>query len=107
MAVACVYHCVSTAAISHRCMPKEAPSQILWCVRVWQGCDFCSPRGDPSGAGACMSREQSCTAWLPSYAYSSGESNRLVSHVCNERPDEAEDLMQVIKVSKYLSNGSN
>ncbi|CAK0782513.1 hypothetical protein CVIRNUC_005731 [Coccomyxa viridis] len=57
-------------AFDSGCAGFTEGSSCTHCIR--QGCDFCSPKGDPAGAGACMSREQSCTAWLPSYAYSSG-----------------------------------
>ena len=37
-----------------------------------QGCTFCSPVSGPAEPGACISREGTCDAWLPSYAHSAG-----------------------------------
>ncbi len=37
-----------------------------------QGCIFCSPVDGPAEPGACISREGTCSAWLPSDAHSTG-----------------------------------
>ena len=97
---------IRTATTVYQCTPEGRTLLNLLCwTGLWQECDFCSPKGDPSGAGACMSREQSCTAWLPSYAYSSGESY-LVSSPCVQQ-SALMNLTQVIKVSGYPGSGAN